>query len=183
MKKKEKALDEKPDKKKKDKKRLLKAFLHFVLKLVIIGVAAYVILTYVLAFYRMSDNYMFPNIKDGDLCILYKLDEYSSNEIVLYHDPVGNLRLGRIVAIADQEVDFMEEGGYTVNGYQPSEEITYETGPAEQTEVDFPLKVEEGSVFVMNDFRSLTTDSREFGTVSKDDICGKLIFVLRRRGF
>lgn len=171
------------DQKNKSKKRLKRAIIHFIMKMAFVALAGYGILTYVLGFYRMGDNNMFPNIKDGDLCILYKLEDYHSNEIVLYHSPDGNIRLGRIVAIEGQQVDFPDEGGYTVNGYQPSEEITYETNNAEKTNIQFPLDIEEGKVFILNDFRSLTEDSREYGSIDKSDICGKLIFILRRRGF
>jgi len=39
-------------------------------------------------------------------------------------------------------VDFPEEGGYTVDGYAPNEEITYETHPANNGPT-YPLAVPE----------------------------------------
>ena len=37
--------------------------------------------------------------------------------------------------------------------------------------------------FVLNDFRQLTTDSREQGAIKKSQIKGKLLFIMRRRNF
>ena len=124
---------------------------------------------------------MFPFVKDGDLCIVYKLDDYYTGDVVSYYDNNGKLKIGRVVAAAGQEVNFPDEGGYTVDGYQPTEEITYQTFGAEG--VKYPMEVGENEVFIMNDFRSDTKDSREIGPVKKTDIDGKLMFIVRRRGF
>ena len=91
------------------------------------------------------------------------------------------MKLGRIVAVGGQSVDFPKDGGYTVDGYQPSEEITYQTFGADG--VKYPIDVGDDEVFIMNDFRSDTDDSRQFGCVKKSDIDGKLLFLIRRRGF
>ena len=87
------------------------------------------------------------------------------------------------MAIGGQEVDFPEEGGFLVNGYMPSEEIIYQTFKASESSINYPIYVDEGSYFVMNDFRSDTKDSRQFGLVKKEDIVGKMLFILRRRSF
>ena len=154
----------------------------FLLKVGIIALIIFLVLHFVIAIYRVDDNNMFPMMKDGDFCILYKLDDYYMNNVILYKTDQGN-KLGRIVAIGGQEVDFPEEGGFLVNGYMPSEEIMYQTFKAEESPVNYPIYVDEGSYFVMNDFRSDTKDSRQFGLVKKEDIIGKMLFILRRRSF
>lgn len=157
--------------------------IRFLLKLLVMGGIFFLVLTYVLTFYRATGNSMFPSVKDGDLCILYKLEDSHTNDVVLYRAKDGKKKLGRIVAVGDQEVDFPEEGGYTVNGYQPAEEITYETYKDENSDVSFPVTLGTDEYFILNDFRSDTSDSREYSTLKKKDIEGKLIFILRRRGF
>ena len=170
----------KTGKKKKQRKRIHPLF-KLLIKIALFAAIAFVVLTYILGLHRMTGNNMFPFVKDGDLCIVYKLDDYYTGDVVSYYDNNGKLKIGRIVAAAGQEVNFPDEGGYTVDGYQPTEEITYQTFGAEG--VKYPIEVGENEVFIMNDFRSDTKDSREIGPVKKTDIDGKLMFIVRRRGF
>ena len=93
----------------------------------------------------------------------------------------SSLRYSTTSPVGGQSVDFPKEGGYTVDGYQPSEEITNQTFGADG--VKYPINVGDDEVFIMNDFRSDTDDSRQFGGVKKSDIYGKLLFLIRRRGF
>lgn len=165
------------------KKNKYRFLIRFLMKICLWGVVFFVILTYVMGFHRETGNSMFPSIKDGDLCILYKLEESHTNDVVLYKTADGKNRLGRIVAVGEQEVNFPEEGGYTVNDYQPSEEITYETYRAEKSDIKYPVALDKDEYFILNDYRSDTSDSREYGVVKKEDIEGKLIFILRRRSF
>lgn len=171
--------------KKKEKKgiRRLKFLFRFIFKVCMLALIGWAILTYVLGLYRVTGNNMFPSMKDGDLCVLYKLDECYTNDVVLYEDSKGQVHLGRVVAVPGQTVDFPEEGGYLVNSYQLSEEITYPTYKSEKSKVKFPIELGDGEYFVLNDFRTDTSDGRELGAISKSSIKGKLIFLLRRRGF
>lgn len=169
--------------KQKKRKRKFAFLFRFFLKIMVIAAIIYVVLTYVMTFHRMAGNNMFPSVKDGDLCIFYKLDDCHLSDVVLYTDEHGKQHMGRVVAVGGQEVDFPEQGGYFVNEYQPTEEITYQTFREENSDVKYPLTVEDQCFFVMNDFRTDTEDSRVYGTIHSDQIDGKLIFVLRRRGF
>lgn len=66
---------------------------------------------------------MSPFVRDGDLCVFYKLEKVYLNDVVLYQGENGKLRIGRIVATGGQSIDFQEEGGYTVDDYTPTEEV------------------------------------------------------------
>lgn len=169
--------------KKKKRKSKFRFLLRFLLKLAVIAGAGYAVFTYVLCLYRQPGNNMFPAIHEGDLCIFYRLEESYLGDVVLYENQEGKEIIGRIVATGGQTVDFPEEGGYLVNNYQPTEEITYETHAAESSDVAFPLQLADDEVFIMNDFRQDTNDGRESGAVKKSKIRGKAIFILRRRGF
>lgn len=122
------------------------------------------------------DNNMFPSIKDGDLVVIEKFDkEVQLSDVVIY-----NGRLYRVIAKAGQEVDISKEGILTVNGMQPAESTNSLTNKGEK---EYPIKVPEGEIFVLNDYREDESDSREFGTIKESDIEGKVFFVTRRRGF
>lgn len=163
------------------KKKKLGPLAKLLIKIAVLAIIVVIVLTWILGLHRMTGNNMFPFVKDGDLCIIYKLDDYTTGDVVLYRNDEGKMKLGRIVAIGGQSVDFPKDGGYIVDGYQPSEEITYQTFGADG--VKYPIDVGNDEVFIMNDFRSDTDDSRQFGGVKKSDINGKLLFLIRRRGF
>ena len=163
------------------KKKKLGPLAKLLIKIAVLVIIVVIVLTWSLGLPRMTGNNMFPFVKDGDLCIVYKLDDYTTGDVVLYRNDEGKMKLGRIVAVGGQSVDFPKDGGYTVDGYQPSEEITYQTFGADG--VKYPIDVDDDEAFIMNDFRSDTDDSRQFGGVKKSDIDGKLLFLIRRRGF
>ena len=122
------------------------------------------------------DNNMFPSIKDGDLVVIEKFDkEVQLSDVVIY-----NGRLYRVIAKAGQEVDISKEGILTVNGMQPAESTNSLTSKGEK---EYPIKVPEGEIFVLNDYREDESDSREFGTIKESDVEGKVFFITRRRGF
>lgn len=143
--------------------------------------AAVVIFTWVIGVMRMDGNEMFPHIKDGDLCISYKLERCTTSEIVLYRQD-GKLRAGRIAAMPGDTISF-ENGQVQLNGSVISETIPYETMPNDKASIAYPLTLKEGEYFILNDYRLDQDDSRSFGVVEKGEIEGKLIFLLRRRGF
>lgn len=163
------------------KKKKLGPLAKLLIKIAVLVIIVVIVLTWILGLHRMTGNNMFPFVKDGDLCIVYKLDDYTTGDVVLYRNDEGKMKLGRIVAVGGQSVDFPKDGGYTVDGYQPSEEITCQTFGADG--VKYPIDVDDDEAFIMNDFRSDTDDSRQFGGVKKSDIDGKLLFLIRRRGF
>lgn len=140
-------------------------------------------LTQLIVIYRMDGNTMSPFVRDGDLVIFYRLENIYLNDVVVYEDANGKYHVGRVVAGNRQTVNFPESGGYQVNGYLPSEEITYETYKAEKSKVKYPIKLGSDEYFILNDFRKLTTDSREMGAIKKEQIKGKLLFLMRRRNF
>lgn len=166
-----------------EKKKKYRFLTRFLLKTCVIIVIGAVILIWVLRIHRMTGNSMFPSVRDGDLCVFYRLESCTLNDVVLYKDESGQAKVGRIVAVGGQTVDFMEEGGYEIDGYQAVDEIPYETYASVRSSVKYPVTLDENSYFILNDFRSDTADSREYGVVDRSQVKGKLLFLLRRRGF
>lgn len=165
---------------------------RFLLKTILLAASVLLLFTCVFKVRRARGNEMYPSVRDGDLCIFLNVrlipgrdsqGVCSAGEVLLFRDKEGKRRIGRVTAQGGQEVDFPEHGGYTVDGYELLEEIPYATYPAENSEVTFPLQLGEQQLFLMNDFRTLTDDSRSFGPVDEDQAEGRLLFLLRRRGF
>ena len=148
----------------------------FIQRILITCVALVLLNEFVVTATIYYDNNMFPSIKDGDLVVIEKFDkEVQLSDVVIYKN-----RLYRVIAKSGQEVDITKEGILTVNGMQPAESTNSLTNKGEK---EYPIKVPEGEIFVLNDYREDESDSREFGTIKESDIDGKVFFITRRRGF
>ena len=155
---------------------------NLLLKVCAAALAVWLVFTFVLGLTINYGNQMHPAVNDGDLVVSLKLQRPYLNAAVLYEHE-GKKRVGRVVGLPGNVIDITERGELIVNGVSPPEEVFYPTFKAENSNIQFPLTVEEGKVFILNDFREDTDDSRTFGTVSMDDLEGPLLFTLRRRGF
>ena len=149
----------------------------------LLAVAAVVVFRFVLGVGACRGNSMYPALKDGDLIIFSRLGLPSQGDIAVCKKTSGSgASFFRVAATEGMEVDITGNGEFTTNGYA-------ELGTAETTrekegsDISFPLTVGEGQLFLLNDNRSENEDSRAFGSVSKREIIGKVVFVLRRRGF
>lgn len=159
-----------------ESKKKNKQIWGFIQRILITCVALVLLNKFVVTATIYYDNNMFPSIKDGDLVVVEKFDkEVQLSDVVIYKN-----RLYRVIAKSGQEVDITKEGILTVNGMQPAESTNSLTSKGEK---EYPIKVPEGELFVLNDYREDTSDSREFGTIKESDIDGKVFFITRRRGF
>ena len=174
-----KAPNKKQTKKKKTTAQLL---IGFLIKLAVIALAVWMLFTFVLGLVIHYGNNMHPAIRDGDLIISLRVQRPYLNAAVLYeHD--GKMCLGRVVGMPGNTVDISDEGALTVNGTAPAEEVFYPTHRCDTSDISYPYTVGEDQVFILNDFRSDTNDSRMFGAVSMKDVKGPVLLMLRRRSF
>lgn len=118
-------------------------------------------------------------IKDGDLCITYRLGELNQGDAVVYTID-GAVKYGRIIALEGDVVDIQNDC-VTVNGYGLYEDVVYPT-ISEGSSIEYPYTVPEKCVFMLNDFRSDMADSRTYGGIPTADTKGKIIFLMRKRG-
>ena len=170
------AAPEKPPK----KRSAWRALLGLLLKLLVVAATVWAALTFVFGVFRLSGNNMYPMLKDGDLCITYRLEDYHSEDVVAYRVN-GRVRFGRIIAQAGDTVDG-DEQGVLVNGMYPSEEIFYPT-QTQDINLKLPVSLGDGEYLILNDYREDMSDSRTYGVIREDEMEGKVIFIFRRRGF
>lgn len=152
-----------------------------IIKILTITIIFWALFTFVFGLHRVSGNSMFPALKDGDLCITYKLDKYRSQDVVIYKRD-GKVKAGRILGVGPDSVSISGQQ-VALNGAIVSEEIMYPTEINETSGIQYPVQLFDGSYFILNDYRPDMNDSRTIGPVYSDELHGKLIFVLRRRGF
>ncbi len=177
----ENAETKKTTKKKKltEKQKTFRAFRRLLIKIAIIALIIYALITYVGGIFVSHDINMYPAVNDGDLAITYRLGGYYNGDIVVY-EVDGINRFGRVVGIYGDVID-IQEGSYTINGIVPYETIYYQTHPDSTSTITYPYKVKEGEVFVLNDLRDNTYDSRTLGGINV--LKGKVVLLMRRRGF
>lgn len=176
--------EKKSPKKKQTKKKKTTAQLltGFLIKLAAIVLAVWLLFTFILGLVIHYGNNMHPAIRDGDLIISLRVQRPYLNAAVLYeHD--GKMCLGRVVGMPGNIIDISDVGALAVNGTSPAEEVFYPTYRCETSDISYPYTVGEDQVFILNDFRDDTSDSRMFGAVSMKDVKGPVLLMLRRRSF
>lgn len=130
---------------------------------------------------QLNGNAMFPSLKDGDLVLGFRLQKEIQKDDLILYEMDREICASRVVAKGTDYVDMDEEGHLYINGTVQSGEILYPTEP--KTLLKYPFQVPEGYVFVLGDYRTQSSDSRDFGPLPEEAIKGKVITVVRRRGF
>jgi signal peptidase I len=130
-------------------------------------------------------SYTFGQPQRGDIIVF--IDELEVNNTIparikrLYEDMLskirqkdGHLRLvKRVIGLPGDEIN-IEDGYVFVNGERLEEE--YLSVPTNAKNLDYPLIVQEDSYFVLGDNRTVSLDSRDFGSVPIEKIEGRVMF-------
>ncbi len=169
----------KPQPKRLSTKRLA---VNLVIKIVFVVASVWLLLSFVLAVTIHYGNNMHPAIDDGELVISLRLQRPYLNAAVLY-EREGKNCVGRVVGLPGNVIEINEVGLLLVNGVAAAEDIYYPTYPSEQSGIEYPYTVGEGKVFILNDYREDTDDSRTCGAFDINAVKGPIIFSFRRRGF
>ena len=141
-----------------------------------------VLFTFVFGLFRNQDADMYPNIKDGDLVVYYRLDKDYIARDLLVLEYQGKQQVRRVAAVAGDTIDITEEG-LLVNGSLQQEPGIYEETRRYAEGMDFPATLQDGEVFVLGDARENATDSRIYGIIHTEDTLGKVMMIIRRREF
>jgi signal peptidase I len=160
---------------------LVKDLLFLMLKIAAIVAVFGLLFVFVFGAIRYPDQSMSPAIKNGDLVVYFRHGQvyHAQDAVALTYQ--GQSQVRRVVAVAGDTVDITADGLLVNGALQQEPEIIAPTLPY-VGEVDFPLTVPAGHVFVLADARDGATDSRVYGPVEEDDILGKVMLIIRRRG-
>lgn len=131
---------------------------------------------------RCEDSMMEPAFHNGDLVIYDRIQKDYDIEDTIVIKKDGKLQVMRIIAAQGDKVNMIKEG-IKINGYlQRQNEMDTKTFPYKEG-IKFPITVQKNDFFVLGDNREHSTDSRIYGTVKKAEIKGRVITLIRRRGF
>lgn len=122
---------------------------------------------------------MLPSCRDGDLLFISRWTPVAAGDIVLFrHEGVEYVK--RIVAVPGDEVDLDESSGsVVVNGVPLQEPYAVSPTLARAGGLEFPIKLGNDEFFVLGDNRPVSQDSRMIGKISKEQIDGKVLALLR----
>jgi signal peptidase I len=155
--------------------------LDFLFKALALCLGLIAIFTFVFGIRQVSGNGMYPRISNGDLILYYRLEQnYAADDVVSYQEGKYHL-LGRIVAQGGDVIDVDDNGYLTVNGHTLDEDNIFYPTQDLTGAITYPYTVEEGSYFVLCDYRTTDSDSRTYGAIAKSDLDGKVIALVRRR--
>jgi signal peptidase I len=164
-----------------DEKESWRTIRVFFVRLIVFVGLIWAIFTFVFGIARMSSEVMYPRIRDGDLLFYYRLNkDYAIGDVVTFVID-DSRRVARVVAKGGDVVDVNENGELLVNGNTQLEEVFYPT-EAREGGVELPYTVPEDSYFVLCDYRTISSDSRDYGAIARSEIDGEIVTILRRRG-
>lgn len=161
---------------------LLEDLMYLLAKAAILGVAVFTTFTFIFGIARVRDMAMKPAIMEGDLVFYMRTQKkYAAGELVVL-DINGVTQVRRVAAVAGDTVDITEDG-LLINGYRQQESNIYTSTMAYQEGISFPIKLNEGEIFVLGDKRDGAEDSRIYGQVKASATLGKVMSIVRRRNF
>ena len=147
-----------------------------VAKLLVTIIFTFLILFLVAGATRVSGRSMEPTLRNGDVVLFHRLGGYQKGDVVVLRTEEKTHLIKRIVAVEGDVVDIDDKRGILlVNGVSCEESYIYTQTYRMGTKVEYPLKLEEGQVFVLGDNRTVSKDSRELGPIEKKQIDGRAV--------
>ena len=117
----------------------------------------------------LTSNFLYRNPKQGDIIVASK-DSFDDGAAIIK----------RVIATEGQIVDIDFENGIVYVDGLPLDEPYINNLTTRQEGVIFPLRVQEGCIFVLGDNRGVSKDSRhpEIGLIDTREVLGKAIFLM-----
>ena len=117
----------------------------------------------------LTSSFLYRNPQQGDIIVASK-DSFDDGAAIIK----------RVIATEGQIVDIDFDNGIVYVDGLPIDEPYINNLTTRQEGVLFPLRVEEGCIFVLGDNRAVSKDSRhpEIGLVDTRQILGKAIFLM-----
>lgn len=141
---------------------------------------AQVVRTWVIQPFVIPTGSMIPTIQLQDQVLvnkfIYRFESPKRGDIVVVDDPTGEvpILIKRVVAVGGQTVD-LRDGRVVIDGTPIDEPYTHglPSAPLPGSPVSFPVRIPQGSVWLMGDNRPQSKDSRFFGPVALSAVHGR----------
>lgn len=162
--------------KEKYKEKYFKILKSTIYSLIIVASVATLIATLVMPVLQISGSSMTPTFKEGEIVISLKTKNLETGDIIAFYHS-NKILVKRVIAGAGDWVNITDDGSVYINGKLKKEPYITKMSLG-NSDIEFPYQVTDGHWFVLGDQRETSIDSRnsEIGSVSQDDIVGKIIF-------
>lgn len=140
-------------------------------------ISAWLTKSFVVQPFYIASPRMYPTLCQGERVLVakcsYKTRAPKVGDIIIFFRS-GDDRdyVSRVVAVGGQEIE-IKNGIVYINGHRKDEPYVYDLG----TDNYGPKRIPPNHVFVMDDIRSSSIDSRTFGALSSNSIVGKVFLV------
>ena len=158
------------------KSKYIKILTSTIYALVIISAVSALVATLIMPVLQISGSSMSPTFNEGEIVVSLKTKKLESGDVIAFYH--GNkILVKRVIASAGSYVNMDEEGHVYVDGNKLNENYIKDFSLSE-VDIELPYQVPDGHWFVLGDNRDDSVDSRnsEIGSISQDDIIGKIIF-------
>lgn len=154
-------------------KKLLKSIVY---ALIIVAAVSVLVATLVLPVLQISGTSMEPTLKNGEIVVLVKTSKPERGSLCGFYYS-NKILIKRVIGLPGDVVVIDNDGNVYVNGAMLDEPYLSDKMLGE-CDLEFPYTVPEMTYFVLGDQRSNSVDSRSsvIGTISQDDIIGKVFF-------
>jgi len=129
---------------------------------------------------RVDGTSMLPVLEDQDKLLInkfvYRFNDIHRGDVVVFYYPHDHSKsyIKRVIALPGDELS-ISHGKVVVNGVAVKENYVPLKYEDERSQPE--MLIAPGEYFVMGDHRSISSDSRDFGPVSRDLIYGRAAFV------
>lgn len=146
-------------------------YIKEIIPYVVIILVVIILRTFVITPVQVDGSSMYPTLKDNQVLILKKYDKsYKRFDIVVLKYGKDKL-VKRVIGVPGDIIKY-EDNKLYVNGKYVKEKFLKDVVTSDFTEVVVP----DDHYFVMGDNRENSKDSRIFGVIKKDKICGTVSF-------
>lgn len=159
-------------------------FIEFFETLVVFGAIFAVIYLFIAQFHKVSGLSMYPTMHDSDYLITekvsYRFNQPKKGDIIVLKNPKDNSQdfIKRVIALPGDTIK-VENNIVFVNN-QPIPEKYLPSGTPTQSGAFLTegteLKAGTNQYFVFGDNRNHSSDSREWGPITKEEIVGRAFF-------
>ena len=137
--------------------------------------------TFVVRVVAVNGSSMVPTLNSGDrLLVQSSLFQVERGDVVVIDSYIdyGKPLVKRVIAVGGDQVDINAETGEVFVNGQLLDEPYIAEATRQKGDMEFPLTVPEGYLFVMGDNRMHSTDSRyqDIGFIDERDILGQVLY-------
>lgn len=155
-----------------------KTAVKIVVAALVIAILLLNLFSHVFSVVQYYGNGMEPSLQDRQILVIRKTDQIEEGDIIACYFN-NKILIRRVICEGGKSIAIDETGLVSINNMPLKE--PYVVAPSiGQCNITFPYNVSVGQYFVMGDNRSISMDSRlsEIGTIPRDRIFGKVIFVI-----